>query len=219
MLCRYGVDPVRYYLLRESWISHDGDFSYENVNARLIAELADTLGNLFTRCAAPALNPTEGKWPSFRNPTEEQLELAKALEALPEQVDALYRECEFGRAIVLIFDNLRAINKHFAVEEPWKLVPKKAAGLSPAELENRLERLETVVYLALEAVRISCSLLIPVMPGTMLKVVQHLELPSSHLNPLAHKFGYQYSQHIPVSPLGKKKAPVLFTKPMEPKTK
>lgn len=210
---------MRYYLLRESWISHDGDFSYENLNARLVAELADTLGNLFTRAAAPALNPDEGKWPSFVQPTEEQVQLSRVLDELPGQVDALYKECEFGRAIVVIFDALRAINKHFAQEEPWKLPPKKAAGLDAAQLHSRKERLETIIYLALESVRIACLLLLPVMPTSMGQALGYLEIPVADYNPLENKFGYNYTSKIPVSPLGRKKAPVLFTKPVDPANK
>lgn len=212
----YGVDPVRYFLLRESFIAHDGDFSYEAVTARLIADLADNFGNLASRCAAPALNPIEGKWPAFIAPTEEQIKLSQEIDALPSQVDQLFRECEFGRGLSLIFDVVRSINRHFATEAPWTFIPKKPAdraALPAEELQARLNRLSTTVYLALEAIRVAGLLLHPVMPGTMESLMQHLKIPQEHRNPLIHKFGYDYEKNIGVSPLGRAKPPILFVKP------
>jgi methionyl-tRNA synthetase len=77
----FGVDSVRYFLLRYGGISTDGDYSEEILVDCVTAELANTFGNLIGRCTSAALNVT-GKWPTFKCPTETERAILSQLGTL-----------------------------------------------------------------------------------------------------------------------------------------
>lgn len=79
---KYGLDPIRYFLLREGGIVDDGDFSDSEVIAKLNADLADNLGNLFARITAPTINPA-GVVPPCGTLTPDDNAFIEAIKALP----------------------------------------------------------------------------------------------------------------------------------------
>jgi methionyl-tRNA synthetase len=78
----FGVDFVRYFLLRYGGIGTDGDFAEEILVDSVTAELANTFGNLLGRCTSAALNQS-GRWPEFSKPTEQEVEMLEKLKTLP----------------------------------------------------------------------------------------------------------------------------------------
>lgn len=190
LLDKYGIDPTRYFLLRDGGISYDGDFSYEEMEIRLTAELANTLGNLIGRCTSLKVNPT-GEWPQWNeeNLLEEEHRLVEVLRNLPDNVDSLYKLCEFGKGIFTVISALQDVNNYITKSAPWKLVSKDGS----VNIENNKRR-NTILYIGLESVRISALLLRPVIPETIDLLIQHLGLPQDQLNPMEKRFGYNYGE-------------------------
>ena len=117
---KYGVDPVRYFLLRDGGLGSDGDFNEDHLKMRLESELADTLGNLFTRVTGKKILPTM-TLPGCNELLEQDILLRESLAELEKKVPKMYQRMEFGRALREIMDVLRSTNRYFTAEEPWKL--------------------------------------------------------------------------------------------------
>lgn len=127
---RLGLDPVRFVLLRQGGLSIDGDYNDEEVQNIITSELVNSLGNLISRVTGRGVNPT-GEWPKPRPSefTPQEHDFVGRLESLPQQVDELYKLCEFGKAIAAIFSVLSDINLYLTLQAPWKSIikpPKKA---------------------------------------------------------------------------------------------
>ncbi|CAO3660856.1 unnamed protein product [Umbelopsis vinacea] len=120
---RFGVDAMRYYLLRDGGLADDGDYSHEAVMVRYKKDLAGQLGNLVARCTAPALIP-KGTVPTYNKNvmTNEDRTLHDQLLRLPEQFGQRFEDHEYGKALQSIFDVLAEANRHFTENQPWNLV-------------------------------------------------------------------------------------------------
>lgn len=161
----FGVDALRYFLLRESNFSDDGDYSDINMIARLNGELADTLGNLCMRCVAPKLNPSE-KWPSSDQPfTEEDKAVIQDINAVAGVADHYYLLPDIQKVLIAVFETLRNLNGYITENAPWKLV------------KNDVCRLATVLYVVMDGLRICVTLLQPVMPDRCEKILNMLGVP------------------------------------------
>jgi methionyl-tRNA synthetase len=132
---KFGLDPVRYFLLSEGGFIDDGDFSEERLFMRLKGDLADNFGNLVGRCTSAALNP-DNKVPFHGTFTEDDLQLIDMLKKLPSQVDQCYQNSEFTKATIHIVNVIVATNGFFTKNEPWKLKPKKNATPDPKSIER-----------------------------------------------------------------------------------
>ncbi|KAG9394761.1 Methionyl/Leucyl tRNA synthetase [Carpediemonas membranifera] len=163
---RYGLDPLRFFLCRESNSSIDGDFSHNAMVDRLNIDLANDLGNLVNRVVSTALNP--GRVVPAAGDVPEAEELIAALNALPGTVDHHMGEVNIQGALVAIWEVIGQTNAFIQDAEPWKL---KAA--------DQQARKEAIMYVATEAVRIVGTLLLPVMPETMARLLnEQLNVPA-----------------------------------------
>ena len=164
---QYTVDGIRYFLLREAVPHSDGNFSHQKMANYLNAELSNTLGNLLSRLTSNKLNPHQGI-PDLQFDTTSAClsELAKSLidqlEKLPKIVSGHYEEFNFYLGIDAIMESLRTTNDYMTKEEPWLL--KKAD----------VERLNYVLILCLESLRISGILLQPIVPNISERVLSKL---------------------------------------------
>lgn len=163
----FGYDALKYFLLRESGFSDDGDYSDKNMIARLNGELADTLGNLVMRCTSAKIN-VNGEWPSPAAYTEEDESLIQLIKDLPGTADHYYLIPDIQKAIIAVFDVLRAINAYVTDMAPWKLV------------KTDPERLRTVLYITLEGVRVTTLLLSPILPRKSVVIFDMLGVPEVH---------------------------------------
>ena len=161
ILCeRYGVDAIRYFLLREIPFGSDGTFTNEALIGRINSDLANDLGNLLSRTGAMAQKYFGGTLPVEREPEllDEDLEaLASGLKAKVE--DAMDRY-QFSSALTEIWKLVSRTNKYIDETAPWALGkdPKKKA------------RLATVLYHLAESLRIISILIAPFMPETTPKI-------------------------------------------------
>jgi len=152
----YGLDPLRYYLLKEVSFGNDGNISEEKLENCINSDLANNFGNLCQRVLSFAEKNCSSLIPDHKF-TDEDLEILKPLNNL-DKIRSFIDNQDINQYMSFIVDRLFAANKYFNDQEPWK---KK---------DDRL-RLNTIVYTALELIRKITILLYPVMPETSLKVL------------------------------------------------
>ena len=152
----YGLDPLRYYLLKEVSFGNDGNISEEKLENCINSDLANNFGNLCQRVLSFAEKNCSSLIPDHKF-TDEDLEILKPLNNL-DKIRSFIDNQDINQYMNFIVDRLFAANKYFNDQEPWK---KK---------DDRL-RLNTIVYTALELIRKITILLYPVMPETSVKVL------------------------------------------------
>ncbi|MCX7373105.1 MAG: methionine--tRNA ligase [Alphaproteobacteria bacterium] len=160
----FGLDAVRYFMLREVPFGQDGDFSRKALVNRLNGELADALGNLANRVLSLLARNCEGHLPAPAAATEAGF--AALLVALPAVMTARMERQEFHNALEAVFEVIREANAYITREAPWAL--KKT---DPTRMEAVLRNMH-------DALRVFATLLQPFMPGTMAKLLDQLGVPA-----------------------------------------
>ncbi len=152
----YGLDPLRYYLLKEVSFGNDGNISEEKLENCINSDLANNFGNLCQRVLSFAEKNCSSLIPDHKF-TDDDFEILKPLNNL-DKIRSFIDNQDINQYMSFIVDRLFSANKYFNDQEPWK---KK---------DDRL-RLNTIVYTALELIRKITILLYPVMPETSVKVL------------------------------------------------
>ena len=154
---RYGVDAVRYVILREMPFSGDYSFSNEQMLQRMNTDLSNGLGNLISRTTAMVNKYFGGKIPENTATTEFDADLeAVAMQAV-KNTQACIEDMHLGDALEEVFKLVSRANKYIDETAPWVLAKDPANN----------ERLAGVLYHLLESIRICAVLLTPFMPKTM----------------------------------------------------
>ena len=180
---KYGVDAVRYYALREVSFGSDGNFSEEALIARTNADLANTLGNLLNRTIAMTNKYFDGVISNSKVNEEIDTELINKASNLKSVVDKNMEKLYISDALEEIFNFLRECNKYIDDTTPWVLAK-----------EEKLERLQTVLYNLLESIRISSVLLTPFVPTTTEKIFKQLNTNLNTYDTL-NEFGALENNH------------------------
>ena len=164
-----GVDELRYYFLRDAHLGNDAQFSPELVVNRVNSELANNLGNLFSRTVNLICKNFDGEVPELICNKEGSLAVKKLADELPAIVESNIREFKPDVAIGEIVSLLDATNRYIDEEKPWA-----QAKESPALAQECLT-------VSLEALRFAATLLLPVMPTKAAKLLEGsgIEEPSS----------------------------------------
>ena len=170
----FGSDAFRYYFLRSIQFGADGSFSWEDLNARYNAELANGLGNLASRATAMVNKYCDGVLPEPDAYANADLALQDELVAAVELADAAMDRIDFAGALAAAKGFVDAVNLYVTEQEPWKL----------AKDEANAPRLRTVLYTMCEALRAIAILHNPVMPKSMALLWGRLGAPA-HLGPIA----------------------------------
>jgi methionyl-tRNA synthetase len=159
---QYGVDALRYFMIREMSVGQDSDFSQAQFLARYNSELANNLGNLVNR----TLNMTNrfggGVIPAGETGDEVELELQRLWDKTRDEVLGLYEGFQFHIALERTFAFVTATNAYIEKRAPWKL------GKSTDAKDQAL--LRTTLATIAEALRLANALLPAVMPSTAVKI-------------------------------------------------
>jgi methionyl-tRNA synthetase len=162
----YGVDTLRYFTLREMSFGLDASFSSDAIVARKNSDLANDIGNLYSRSMAMLQKYTTGRVPA-PGPSAPADSL---LQKTTEQMLVTYLEemgnFQFHRALQAVWEVISAANKYIVTNEPWTLA---------REAENH-QRLHTVLYTISECLRLLAMVLGPIIPCAAAKMVYGLGL-------------------------------------------
>ena len=161
---KYGLDAIRYFLLREVPFGSDGLFSNEALIGRINADLANDLGNLVSRTVAMIDKYFDGIIPDERAEGDFDQDLMETVLAAPAKVDEKMDSLEFSAALVEIWKAISRTNKYIDETAPWLL----------AKDESQKPRLAQVMYNLAESIRIVSVLIQPFMVETPEKIWEQL---------------------------------------------
>ena len=165
----YGVDPVRYYLMREMVLGQDASFTMESFIKRYNSDLANDFGNLLSRVSNLLKKFFDGKIPMDEDDSPEGMIIKENGNKVVSDVWNHIESMQVNEAIETTLQYIRSVNKYMETMAPWKLAKsdKDAAG--------------KVLFTAAEALRISAVLLAPVMPNRTQIVLETFNAAGSSL--------------------------------------
>jgi methionyl-tRNA synthetase len=163
---RYGLDPVRFFLLREVPFGNDGDFSEKALMARLNTELANDFGNLAQRSLSLIAKNCEGRLPAQGEPTEDDAEMLEQAAALIELLRGHMDRQALHEALEEVWKVIRAANSYIDRQAPWAL------------RKTDIARMGSVLRVLVDVVRSAATLLQPFMPESMGRMLDQLGVPA-----------------------------------------
>ena len=173
IVARYGVDPLRYYLMREMPFGADGNYTNESFLIRMNADLANDLGNLVSRTVAMIEKYFDGQLPAWTEAVDPEVDLPlkEHCAALPKLVEEQMDKLQFSQALAEIWKVIGECNKYIDLTQPWVL------GKDP-EKKNRLAN---VMLNLAECVRFVAVLIGPFMPSTPARIFEQLGVTEDSL--------------------------------------
>ena len=159
----YGLDPLRYYLIKEVSFGNDGNISQERLEDCINSDLANNFGNLCQRVTAFAIKNCDGKIPKKIKFEKDDLIILNRFKDNLENIRSKIDKQNLNFYVDYIVNSLFEANKYFNDQEPWK---KK----------DDIIRLNTIVFTALEIIRKISFLLYPIIPGSVLKALKIFDL-------------------------------------------
>ena len=165
----YGLDPLRYYLIKEVSFGNDGNISQDRLEDCINSDLANNYGNLCQRVTAFAEKNCSSKIPKIKNFNKDDLiilnNFTKNLDKIRQEID----NQNINFYINFIVNALFEANKYFNDQEPWK---KK----------DDQDRLDTIVYTALEIIRKVSFMLYPIIPDSIDKALKIFNLRTNDID-------------------------------------
>ena len=168
---RYGVDALRYYLMREMPFGADGNYTNEALLTRMNADLVNDLGNLVSRTVAMIEKYFGGEVPAPGAEDESDIALRERFEALPGIVEKHMNELQFSLALSEIWKLIGDCNRYIDVNQPWVL----------CKSEEGLPRLKNCMYYLAECIRAIAVHIYPTMPSTPARIFEQLGVSDPEL--------------------------------------
>ena len=168
---RYGVDALRYYLMREMPFGADGNYTNEALLTRMNADLVNDLGNLVSRTVAMIEKYFGGEVPAPGAEDESDVALRERFEALPGIVEKHMNELQFSLALSEIWKLIGDCNRYIDVNQPWVL----------CKSEEGLPRLKNCMYYLAECIRAIAVHIYPTMPSTPARIFEQLGVSDPEL--------------------------------------
>ena len=165
---RFGLDPLRYYLMRSLPVGSDGTFTPEDYVARINYELANDLGNLLNRTVAMINKYFDGQVPAYvENVTDFDADLAKVVAENIEEFHKQMNAVDFPRALDAVWNIISRTNKYIDETAPWVL----------AKEDGDKEQLAAVMAHLAASLRVVAHLVQPFMMTTSNAIMEQLGLP------------------------------------------
>ncbi len=161
----FGLDQIRYFLLREKPFGADGSLNHQAIISRMNVELANDLGNLAQRSLSLIAKNLGGVLPARGPATEDDIALLDAANALPDMVRARMEQQTFHEALEDIWKVIRAANSYIDRQAPWAL------------RKTDPERMAVVLRVLVDTMRVVATLLQPFMPESIAKMLDQLGVP------------------------------------------
>lgn len=162
----FGLDPVRYFFMREVSFGQDGSYSEEAIATRINADLANGIGNLASRSLSMIVKNCDGQLPAPGPLSDEDKAMLSAADGMLAICREEMSKQMIHRAVAAIIGTVSEADRYFAGQAPWAL--KKT---DPA-------RMETVLYVTAEVVRQIAILLQPIMPDSAAKLLDLVAVPA-----------------------------------------
>ena len=163
----FGLDPVRFFLLREVTFGKDGDFSRRALISRMNVELANDLGNLAQRSLSLIARQLDGILPPVRTRTDDDLSLLQTAGQLPDRLRELLSVQSFGDALEEVWRTIRAANAYIDRQAPWALS------------RSDPERMADVLRVLVDVLRVIGTVLQPFMPSSMARLLDQMAISPS----------------------------------------
>ena len=168
---KYGVDAIRYFLLREIAFGQDGNFNNEALIQRINSDLANDLGNLVSRTVGMIEKYFNGTLPETQTATQFDNDLIQTAKNIVPKVETNMDKMMFSDALIELWNLIRRTNKYIDETQPWILIKD----------ESKHSELANVLYNVTESIRIISILLQPFMPNTPELIWQQIGLESGEL--------------------------------------
>ncbi len=166
---KYGLDPLRYYLIKEVSFGNDGNISQEKLEDCINSDLANNFGNLCQRTVSFAIKNCNQKIPDKINFNNQDKEILNNFSSSIEKIRSEIDKQNINYYINFIVNGLFSANKYFNDQEPWK---KKDDNL----------RLNTIVYTTLEIIRKISFMLYPIIPQSSLKALKIFNINENQID-------------------------------------
>jgi len=163
---RYGLDPVRYFLLREVPFGNDGDFSHRQMVHRMNGDLANDYGNLVQRVMAIVAKHCAGSVPEPGPRAAADAALLAAADGLLDIVRRHLAQQSFHKALEAVWEVVGAANRYVDDQAPWALRKSDPA------------RMNTVLYVLMETIRHVALVTTPFMPGASSRILDQVGAPA-----------------------------------------
>lgn len=163
---RYGIDSLKYFLLREFTFGKDGNYTNRNFLNRLNSDLANDLGNLVSRSISMVEKYRDSIVPSAKVFDGVHKELKELAESTPQKLEKAIDDLQFSDALEEVWKLIRRTNKYIDETSPWIL----------AKEEEKSDELDTVLYNLIESIRNIAVLISPLMHQTSSKIFESLSI-------------------------------------------